>query len=245
MVSLVVFTLCTNSGFLEYMNIPTDFSQTHVLVIDDEKFMRELIHRLLGLLGVTKISEATDGGDGLMKMMDDPPDLIVLDIMMEPMNGLKFLKAVRMGMSDAQRDLPVIILTGSDEQAVFGIAMALDCNAFVRKNEGMDAIKDRMARVLAETPEIKESENYRSIIIPDITITIPPTDQPKEAPPPSTKAYEVLIEEVEAGAVVARDVTTEDGHILLHAGSVLNASYLNRLKDLSEIIELPSIWIEM
>jgi len=222
----------------------TDFSKTHVLVIDDEKFIREMICRLLGLIGVTKISEATDGADGLVKLSADLPDLVVLDIMMEPMNGLKFLKTVRMGLSDAPRDVPIIVVTGSDEQAVFGTAMALDCNAFVRKNEGKDVIQDRMARVLAETPEIKESGSYRSIEIPDITIIIPPSDQSQDAPPPPTKAYEIPIEEVEAGAVVARDVTTEDGCMLLTAGSVLNASYLNRLKDLSAIIELPSIWIE-
>ncbi len=227
------------------MKLPTDFSQTHVLVIDDEKFIRKMIHRLLGLIGVTKISEATDGADGLVKLVADPPDLIVLDIMMEPMNGLKFLKSVRIGLSGARRDLPVIVLTGSDEQAVFGTAMALDCNAFVRKDEGMDAIKDRMARVLAETPEIKESDSYQSILIPDITIITPPADRPQETHAPTTKAYEVPIEEVEAGAVVARDVTTEDGCMLLAAGSVLNASYLNRLKDISEIIELPTIWVEM
>ena len=227
------------------MKIPTDFSQTHVLVIDDEKFIRKMVHRLLELIGVTKISEATDGADGLVKLVADPPDLIVLDIMMEPMNGLKFLKSVRIGLSGARRDLPVIVLTGSDEQAVFGTAMALDCNAFVRKDEGMDAIKDRMARVLAETPEIKESDSYQSILIPDITIIIPPADRPQETPAPTTKAYEVPIEEVEAGAVAARDVTTEDGCMLLAAGSVLNASYLNRLKDISEIIELPAIWVEM
>jgi len=223
----------------------TDFSQTHVLVIDDEKFMRQMICRLLAMIGVTKISEATDGADGLVKLVDDPPDLIILDIMMEPMNGLKFLKTVRVGLSGARRDVPVIVVTGSDEQAVFGTAMALDCNAFVHKDEGKDAVKDRMARVLAETPEIKESDGNRSIEIPDITIIIPPADRSQEATPPPTKAYEVPIEDIEAGAVVARDVKTEDGCTLLPAGSVLSDPSLNRLKDLSSMIELPSVWVEM
>ncbi len=53
------------------------------------------------------------------------------------------------------------------------------------------------------------------------------------------------IEEVQEGGITARDVTTENGEILLASGSVLNASYLNRLKNISEIIEFPSIWIEM
>ena len=227
------------------MNKPIDFSELHVLVIDDEEFMRELVRRLLGLIGINKISEATDGADGLTKLMAAHPDLIVLDIMMEPMNGLKFLKTVRIGMSGARRDLPVIVLTGSDEQSVLGTAMALDCNAFLSKTESLDALKDRMARVLGETLEIKESDVYQSVKIPDITIIVPPADRPNESAPTPTKAYEVPIEEVEEGAVVDRDVMTEDGDVLLAAGSVLNASNLNRLCDISEIIEVPSIWIEM
>ncbi len=223
----------------------TDFSETRVLVVDDEQFIRNLICRLLGLIGVTKISEATDGADGLVKLAENCPDLIILDIMMKPMNGLKFLKAVRVGLSDARRDVPVIVLTGSDEQAVFGTAMSLDCNAFIRKNEGKDAIKDRMVRVLSETPEIKQSEDYSSIKIPDILITVPPPDHPQQTVPLLTKVYEVSIEDIEVGSVVARDVVTEEGHMLLAAGSVLKASYLNRLMDISEIIVLPSIWIKM
>jgi len=227
------------------MNSSIDFSKTHVLIIDDEKFMRIMVRKLLENIGVTKISEATDGADGLTKLAPDPPDLIILDIMMEPMNGLKFLKFIRVGMSGAQRDLPVIVLTGSAEQAVFGTTMALDCNAFVRKGEGQGAIQNRMARVLGETMEIKESGTYLSVKIPDITITAPTTHRSRPVAPPPTKAYEIPIEEVEAGAVVARDVTTEDGDVLLEEGSVISASYLNRLQDISEIIDLPSIWVEM
>ena len=222
-----------------------DFSETQVLVVDDEVFTRGLIRRYLETIGLTKISEATDGIDGLTKLNAAQPDLIILDIMMKPMNGLKFLKMVRIGASSARREVPVIVVTGSDEQAVLGTAMTLDCNAFVRKSEGLDMLKDRIARVLGETLEIKEEDVYRSVEIPDITITVPPATRPHEPAPTPSKAYEVPIEEVEEGAVVARDVMTEEGNLLLMAGSVLSASSLNRLRDVSEIIELPSIWVEM
>ena len=158
--------------------MPIDFSETHVLVVDDEIFIREMMCRLLDMIGVTKISEARDGADGLAKLMADPPDIVILDIMMEPMNGLKFLKTVRTGLMGGRPDLPVIVLTGSDEQAVFGTAMALDCNAFVRKAENMNVIKDRMTRALEEPVKIKESTVYQAIKVPDITIIVPVADPP-------------------------------------------------------------------
>jgi two-component system, chemotaxis family, chemotaxis protein CheY len=227
------------------MNEPIDFAKIQVLIVDDEKFIRGMTRRLLGVIGITSITEAADGAEGLSKLMDAPPDLVVLDIMMEPMNGLKFLKTVRIGLAGSRRDLPIIVLTGSNEQAVFGTAMALDCNAFMRKSDGPEVIKDRIVRVLGETVEVKESKAYQSVQVPDITITLPATSRPKEVAPASTTACKLPIEDIEAGVVVARDVVTEDGNTLLSAGSVLNASYLNRLRDISEIIELDFIWVEV
>jgi CheY-like chemotaxis protein len=98
-----------------------DLNEIHVLVIDDEEFMRGMVLRFLEMMGISKVTEATDG---LTKLMNIQLDLIVLDIMMKPMNGLKFLKTVRIGMSDAKRDVPVIVLTGSDKQLVLGTSMA-------------------------------------------------------------------------------------------------------------------------
>lgn len=230
------------------MSNPIDCNDAHVLVIDDEEFMRQMTRRVLNKIGVNKISEASDGADGLTKMAIDPPDIIVLDIMMEPMNGLKFLKTVRTGLMGGRPDMPVIVLTGSSEQAVFGTAMALDCNAFVRKDKDMNLIEDRMVRVLGEVQEIKPSDNYMSIEIPDITIIVPQSQSQQASPHtasiPPTKEFEIAIEEVEVGALVARDVLSESGELILASGSVLSAAYLNRLKDISEIIDLPSLWIE-
>ncbi|MBC8270391.1 MAG: hypothetical protein H8E36_16755 [Rhodospirillaceae bacterium] len=63
-----------------------DFSEPHVLVVDDETFVRKMIHRLPDMIGVTKNSEASDGS---------PPDIVILDIMMEPRKcpSRKFRKA--------------------------------------------------------------------------------------------------------------------------------------------------------
>ena len=47
------------------MNMPFDFTSTNVLVIDDETFMRQFIRRIFEKNGVGKISEASDGADGL------------------------------------------------------------------------------------------------------------------------------------------------------------------------------------
>jgi len=218
-------------------------SDVHVLVVDDEDFMRSMIRRLLGVIGVGDISEAGDGADALSKLADVDPDIVILDIMMEPMNGLKLLKAVRVGMSDAPADLPVIVLTGSADEAVLGTAMALDCDAFVRKNEEPDVIRQRIERTLATPREIREPEFYHGVRIPDISIRVSAPSRAGDAGLPPAQARQVSVSEMEIGDVLARDIVTADGHLLLANGTEITTSYLNRLRDISEFVDFPDLWI--
>ena len=223
-------------------NLP-DLSGTRVLVVDDEPFFRSMIIRVLEKIGFADIAEATDGVDGLAKLQSVAPDLVVLDVMMEPMNGLKFLKSVRVGMSSAAADLPVVILTGSTEEAVLGVALALDCNAFVRKTDSPEILKDRIIRVLCEESAVKSAIAYHGVQIPDITMNVPPPPRAERKSTDTAGVVEVSIDEVEAGAILDQDVFTEEGHLLFAAGTALSSAYLDRLRDISEIIELPLLSI--
>ena len=225
------------------MEQPLELSRVRVLVVDDEPFMRGMIKRILGMIGLDDVSEATDGADGLTKLRTVEPDLVVLDIHMEPMNGLKFLKAVRIGMSGAAYDLPVVVLTGATEGAVMGTALALDCDAFVRKTDGPEILQDRIKRVLSEKSAVKESAAYMGVRIPDITTDMPAVAPPDRAEERPSRAVEMSIEDVEAGAILDRDIYTEEGHLLFAAETRLRGPNLNRLRDIAGIIDLPLLWI--
>lgn len=223
-----------------------DFQNLRVLVVDDEEFMRSLIGRMLKEIGVINVFEATDGADGLAKLSSTNPDLIVLDIMMTPMNGLQFLKTLRIGLSGAPYDLPVIVLTGSTEAKVVGAAMALDCDAFIKKGAGTDSVRDRIERALNEKATSKVASAYHQIKIPDVELDTAAPAPSRAKPTPSGEASkEVSIIEVEEGAMVDRDILSDDGYVLLSEGTVLTAANLNQLRDLSEIIDLQSVWVRV
>jgi two-component system chemotaxis response regulator CheY len=72
------------------MNDTPTLSEVRILVVDDEPFIREVLVRILKQIDIEHIVEAVDGSDALSKISSANPDLIILDIMMEPMNGLQF-----------------------------------------------------------------------------------------------------------------------------------------------------------
>ena len=82
-----------------------------ILIIEDDKFLRELIAQKL-LKENYDISEAVDGEEGLKKSLAEHPDLILLDIRMPKMDGMTMLKLLR--QDPWGKDAKVIILTNLD-----------------------------------------------------------------------------------------------------------------------------------
>jgi DNA-binding response OmpR family regulator len=87
-------------------------SAAKILVIDDEKDVLEVLHLVLSRSGYD-VAASSSGMEGLALAQSDRPDLILLDIMMQRMDGWEVLRALK---SDAEtRDIPVVILSARVE----------------------------------------------------------------------------------------------------------------------------------
>ncbi|HIK18049.1 MAG TPA: response regulator [Leptolyngbyaceae cyanobacterium M33_DOE_097] len=82
-----------------------------VLIIEDEPVMREMLHRLLQKEGWQTI-EAENGREGLEKLAQTPPDLILLDLMMPEMDGFQFISELRCQAQFSH--IPVVVVTAMD-----------------------------------------------------------------------------------------------------------------------------------
>ena len=102
------------------------------LVVEDSPTMRQLLVYALKRIPQMSTIEAADGVDALKKLATSPPpDLILTDINMPIMDGLKLVQRVR--TDDKLRDVPIIIITtegGAEDRAR---ALALGANAYITK----------------------------------------------------------------------------------------------------------------
>ena len=79
------------------------------LIVEDSPMMRQLLSIALNRIDGLSVVEADDGLDGVKKLAADQFDIIIVDINMPIMDGLKLIKHIR---SDAVHlDVPVIIVT--------------------------------------------------------------------------------------------------------------------------------------
>lgn len=98
------------------------FAKQKVLVIEDDKFLRELIAQKLIKEGY-EASEAVDGEEGIKKIKEEKPDLILLDLILPGIDGFEVLS--RMREDPAINSIPVIILSnlGQKEDVEKGLKL--------------------------------------------------------------------------------------------------------------------------
>lgn len=86
-----------------------DIHQLRVLVVDDSRFARNHIKRVLGNLGVLKITEAEDGQQAIDILSQSMFDLVVTDYNMPEVNGMELTEFIR--DKSGQSDIPVLMVT--------------------------------------------------------------------------------------------------------------------------------------
>jgi len=101
------------------------------LVVEDSPMMRQLLVFALARVKNLRITEADDGVDGLRKLANARFDLIVTDINMPIMDGLKLVKRVR--SDPAHKDTPIIVITTESAHEDRQRAMDLGANAYITK----------------------------------------------------------------------------------------------------------------
>ncbi|HKJ29659.1 MAG: response regulator [Deltaproteobacteria bacterium] len=102
-----------------------------VLVVEDSPTMRQLIVFALKRIRGFQIVEANDGVDGLKKLSSDKFDLIVTDINMPIMDGLKLVSMVRNDPN--YKETPIIIITTEGATEDRERALALGANEYITK----------------------------------------------------------------------------------------------------------------
>ncbi len=100
----------------------TSSSRKKILIIEDDRFLRELIARKLSDEGFV-VTEAMDGEEGLKMVREIKPDLVLLDLILPSIDGFEVLS--QMKEDEKLKSIPVIILSnlGQKEEVEKGLKM--------------------------------------------------------------------------------------------------------------------------
>jgi DNA-binding response OmpR family regulator len=113
-----------------------------VLIVDDERMVRDVLARYLESDGFT-VETAEDGQAALDLASAAPPDLVVLDLMLPRVDGLEVLRRLR-----EARDVPVVLVTAKGEEIDRIVGLELGADDYVTKPFSPREVVARVRAVL-------------------------------------------------------------------------------------------------
>ena len=122
------------------MSVPA--APPRILVVEDDPTVSEVVTRYLEREGFT-VEVAFDGAAGLERALADPPELVVLDVMVPSLDGFEVCRRLR-----ATAPVPVIMLTARGEEADRIVGLELGADDYVSKPFSPRELTARIKAVL-------------------------------------------------------------------------------------------------
>ena len=140
----------------------TSAPKPHVLVVDDDRAVRESLRRSLEFNGY-QVSMASDGAEALAGIGSLKPDVVVMDVMMPRLDGIEATRALRA----AGHDVPILVLTARD--AIGDRVDGLDAGAddYLTKpfalQELLARLRALLRRIVPPEPETDETLGFADL----------------------------------------------------------------------------------
>ncbi len=118
----------------------------HILVAEDERDIRELIHFTLMFAG-HQVTQASNGAEAVELAVQVKPDLIMMDVRMPKMTGYEACRQIK--QNEAIKHIPVVFLSakGQDEEVQTGLQVG--ATAYILKPFAPEELTRRIAEILA------------------------------------------------------------------------------------------------
>jgi two-component system OmpR family response regulator len=128
---------------------PSESHPARVLVVDDEEHITEMVAMGLGYAGF-EVERAATGREALDAVVRDPPQIMILDVMLGDLDGFEVAKRLRRDEGAATR-IPIIFLTARDTTRDKVTGLRLGSDDYVTKPFSIEELIERVKAVLRRT----------------------------------------------------------------------------------------------
>lgn len=137
-----------------------DISGVYFLIVEDNRNMRTLLKTILNSFGCRHIAEADDGADAFAVMKNFPPDIVICDWEMEPLDGVEFVRMVRTGADSPNPLVPIIMVTAYTEAARVNVARDAGINEFLGKPISANSLYNRVRAIIERPRPFIRAKSY-------------------------------------------------------------------------------------
>jgi len=146
----------------------TDIPEKKVLIVDDSKFVRTTFNRILS--SSFAVREVANGEDGWQAIESDPSIVMVVsDLDMPKLDGYGLLERVRGAKDERIKALPIVIISGAQNEAAKKRARDLGANDFVAKEADAPEVLSRIDNILKLVKATNDLEQNKQVIEQTVT----------------------------------------------------------------------------
>ena len=177
-----------------------------ILVVDDEKTLRETLAESLEIEGFTVV-QAADGREAVESFRRHHPDLILLDLMLPELSGTEVCRIVR-----SESDVPILMLTAKSAEVDKVVGLELGADDYVTKPFSFRELLARIRALLRRSEQQAQASDQETIELGAVKVDLAGRRllRGSEVLPVKPKAYELLLFLIRnAGHVFTRDQLLE------------------------------------
>ena len=138
----------------------SDGLRPDLLIIDDEKDVRNFLQEVFK--NNYNVTLAADGEDGLRKLKEKPPQLVISDVMMPKLNGYELCEQIKSNLEYC--NIPVVLLTALDDDTKKTEGFELGADAYITKPFSIKQLEVRVKKLIENKQRIFEYFSVNSVL---------------------------------------------------------------------------------
>nr|QNO55202.1 chemotaxis protein CheY [Methanosarcinales archaeon ANME-1 ERB7] len=120
--------------------------KVRVLLVDDSTYIRTVLSSILLEAGFEVVGEAPDGEAAIRKYMDLKPDIVLMDVIMEPMNGMAATEAIL----DIDHSAKILMVTVLEDSDILMDLMKIGAKGYITKPFSKEGIAEKIKGIIGE-----------------------------------------------------------------------------------------------
>jgi len=123
-----------------------EMKKVRILLVDDSTYIRTVLGSIITEAGFEVAGEAADGEEAIRKYRNLKPDLVLMDVIMEPMNGMAAMKAIL----DKDPEANILMVTVLEDKEILADLMRTGAKGYITKPFSKDKIAEKVKGVMGE-----------------------------------------------------------------------------------------------
>jgi two-component system, chemotaxis family, chemotaxis protein CheY len=131
-----------------------------ILVADPSSYMSMLIHSMLRGFGSNKVLEARSSTNVLQVLTNQKIDIMICDSRLPPHGGLPLTRAIRRKQDNANRTIPILVMTSDGRETTVKLARDAGANMVIAKPMSPGSLYDRLAWIAFNPRQFVDTPTY-------------------------------------------------------------------------------------